>query len=122
MSACVHVCMCRFLMVRTDEEVKLLLEALQMSVSSCMQMPDVAMLRSQMLARLMTVPRLQVGFPQSLFGWVGVVHHQVCGTTVTCLKEKKVRCAPLLTGQLCALHGLQSCLQNGVVVGWPPAL
>eukprot|EP00891_Asterochloris_glomerata_P002441 jgi/Astpho2/2441/Aster-05689 len=56
----------RFLMVRTDEEVKLLLEALQMSVSSCMQMPDVAMLRSQMLARLMTVPRLQVGAPFEL--------------------------------------------------------
>ena len=66
MSPCRHVCLRRFLMVRTDEEVKLLLEALQMSVSSCMQMPDVAMLRSQMLARLMTVPRLQVGPPGRL--------------------------------------------------------
>ena len=75
MSACVHVCLCRFLMVRTDEEVKLLLEALQMSVSSCMQMPEVAMLRSQMLARLMTVPRLQVGLPREALGRDGVVPH-----------------------------------------------
>ena len=70
-------------MVRTDEEVKLLLEALQMSVSSCMQMPDVAMLRSQMLARLMTVPRLQVGSPERLLGGM-VWCITKCGAPLSC--------------------------------------
>ncbi|KAK9840975.1 hypothetical protein WJX81_003475 [Elliptochloris bilobata] len=43
----------RHLMVEVDAEVKLLLEAFQMSVSSCLAHPAVPLLRAQMLGRLM---------------------------------------------------------------------
>ena len=43
----------RHLMVAADEEVKLLLEAFQMSVSACLAHPAVPLLRAQMLGRLM---------------------------------------------------------------------
>ena len=46
---------CRYLMVSGDEEVKLLLEAFQMSVSSCLSHPQTPVLRAQMLGRLMAV-------------------------------------------------------------------
>ena len=39
--------------VEVDEEVKLLLEAFQMSVSACLAHPAVPLLRAQMLGRLM---------------------------------------------------------------------
>ena len=42
-------------MVSGDEEVKLLLEAFQMSVSSCLSHPQTPVLRAQMLGRLMAV-------------------------------------------------------------------
>ncbi|CAL8467022.1 g6558 [Coccomyxa elongata] len=45
----------RFLMVSGDEEVKLLLEAFQMSVSACLSQPSTPVLRAQMLGRLMSV-------------------------------------------------------------------
>ena len=77
-------------MVRTDEEVKLLLEALQMSVSSCMQMPDMAMLRSQMLARLMTVPRLQVGSPEMLLGGMARCITECVAPLSRAWKEKRL--------------------------------
>ena len=43
----------RHLMVAADEEVKLLLEAFQMSISACLAHPGVPLLRAQMLGRLM---------------------------------------------------------------------
>ncbi len=42
-------------MVSGDEEVKLLLEAFQMSVSACLSHPQTPVLRAQMLGRLMAV-------------------------------------------------------------------
>lgn len=42
-------------MVSGDEEVKLLLEAFQMSVSACLSQPSTPVLRAQMLGRLMSV-------------------------------------------------------------------
>ena len=42
-------------MVVGDEEVKLLLEAFQMSVSACLSHPGTPVLRAQMLGRLMSV-------------------------------------------------------------------
>jgi hypothetical protein len=42
-------------MVSGDEEVKLLLEAFQMSVSTCLSHPSIPVLRAQMLGRLMSV-------------------------------------------------------------------
>lgn len=47
----------RYLMVSGDEEVKLLLEAFQMSVSACLSQPSIPVLRAQMLGRLMSVPQ-----------------------------------------------------------------
>ena len=46
-------CSCRYLMCVNDDQVKLLLETLQMSVSSCMQHPELPTLRPQMVGRLM---------------------------------------------------------------------
>lgn len=46
--------MCRYLVHENNDQVKLLLEALQMSVSSCMQHPELATLRPQMIGRLMS--------------------------------------------------------------------
>lgn len=40
-------------MVETDDSIKLLLEAFQMSVSACLAHPTVAMLHEQLLGRLM---------------------------------------------------------------------
>ena len=51
-------------MATADDEVKLLLEAFQMSVSACIAHPDVSMLATQMVGRLMAVSQshlLQVG-------------------------------------------------------------
>lgn len=45
---------CRYLVHENNDQVKLLLEALQMSVSSCMQHPELATLRPQMIGRLMS--------------------------------------------------------------------
>ena len=42
-------------MVSGDEEVKLLLEAFQMSVSACLSHPQTPLLRAQMMGRLMVV-------------------------------------------------------------------
>jgi hypothetical protein len=42
-------------MVSGDEEVKLLLEAFQMSVSACLSHPQTPLLRAQMIGRLMAV-------------------------------------------------------------------
>ena len=42
-------------MVSGDEEVKLLLEAFQMSVSACLSHPQTPVVRAQMLGRLMAV-------------------------------------------------------------------
>lgn len=42
-------------MVSGDEEVKLLLEAFQMSVSACLSHPQMPVLRAQMLGRLMAI-------------------------------------------------------------------
>jgi hypothetical protein len=42
-------------MVSGDEEVKLLLEAFQMSVSACLSHPQTPLLRAQMMGRLMAV-------------------------------------------------------------------
>ena len=55
--SCINSAMhaCRYLMVSGDEEVKLLLEAFQMSVSSCLSHPQTPVLRAQMLGRLMAV-------------------------------------------------------------------
>lgn len=44
---------CRYLMCVNDDQVKLLLETVQMSVSSCMQHPELPTLRPQMVGRLM---------------------------------------------------------------------
>ena len=44
---------CRYLMCENDDQVKLLLETVQMSVSSCMQHPELPTLRPQMVGRLM---------------------------------------------------------------------
>ena len=44
-------------MVVGDEEVKLLLEAFQMSVSACLAQPGAAVLRAQMAGRLLSVPQ-----------------------------------------------------------------
>ena len=41
-------------MYESNDQVKLLLEALQMSVSSCMQHPELSTLRLQMVGRLMS--------------------------------------------------------------------
>ena len=49
----------RYLMVCGDEEVKLLLEAFQMSVSACLSHPTTPILRAQMLGRLMSVCQLR---------------------------------------------------------------
>ena len=53
-----HVASCtcfgrRYLMCENDDQVKLLLETVQMSVSSCMQHPELPTLRPQMVGRLM---------------------------------------------------------------------
>lgn len=40
-------------MCENDDQVKLLLETVQMSVSSCMQHPELPTLRPQMVGRLM---------------------------------------------------------------------
>lgn len=54
--ACLRLfCLGRYLMVSGDEEVKLLLEAFQMSVSACLSHPQTPVLRAQMLGRLMAV-------------------------------------------------------------------
>lgn len=42
-------------MVSGDEEVKLLLEAFQMSVSTCLSHPSTPVLRAQMIGRLVSV-------------------------------------------------------------------
>ena len=42
-------------MVQADDDVKLMLDAYQMSVSACLQHPDVPLLRCQMAGRLMAV-------------------------------------------------------------------
>ncbi|KAK9810336.1 hypothetical protein WJX72_008917 [[Myrmecia] bisecta] len=55
----------RFLMATADDEVKLLLEAFQMSVSACIAHPDVAMLACQMVGRLMAVSQSHL-----LQGWM----------------------------------------------------
>ena len=47
----------RYLMVVGDEEVKLLLEAFQMSVSACLAQPACRVLRAQMAGRLLSVPQ-----------------------------------------------------------------
>jgi hypothetical protein len=47
----------RYLMVVGDEEVKLLLEAFQMSVSACLAQPGCRVLRAQMAGRLLSVPQ-----------------------------------------------------------------
>lgn len=44
---------CRYLMCVNDDQVKLLLETVQMSVSSCMQHPELPTLQPQMMGRLM---------------------------------------------------------------------
>ncbi|MCJ1428182.1 hypothetical protein MMC29_006090 [Sticta canariensis] len=44
-----------YLMARADDEVKLMLDAYQMSVSACLQHPQVSLLRSQMAGRLQAV-------------------------------------------------------------------
>lgn len=44
---------CRYLMCVNDDQVKLMLETVQMSVSSCMQHPELPTLRPQMVGRLM---------------------------------------------------------------------
>ncbi|KAK9809322.1 hypothetical protein WJX73_004674 [Symbiochloris irregularis] len=45
----------RYLMANADDDVKLMLDAYQMSVSACLQHPGVSLLRSQMVARLTAV-------------------------------------------------------------------
>eukprot|EP00884_Botryococcus_braunii_P009373 jgi/Botrbrau1/18437/Bobra.0072s0025.1 len=45
----------RYLMSQADEEVKMLLEAFQMSVPACLAHPTVSMLRSQMAGRLIGI-------------------------------------------------------------------
>ena len=47
--------MCRYLMLKPDEEVKLILDAFQMSVSACAALPGTRLLRAQMQGRLMQV-------------------------------------------------------------------
>lgn len=42
----------RYLMINSDDEVKLLLEAFQLSVGACLQYPDISMLQGQMVGRL----------------------------------------------------------------------
>lgn len=50
-----HVVPGRFLMARADEEVKMLLEAFQMSVPNCLSHPTMPLLHSQMAGRLIGV-------------------------------------------------------------------
>ena len=42
-------------MAKADDDVKLMLDAYQMSVSACLRHPGVSLLRSQMTARLTAV-------------------------------------------------------------------
>lgn len=59
--------------VEVDEEVKLLLEAFQMSVSACLAHPAVPLLRAQMLGRLMaatSTASLQAGRARSVLGCI----------------------------------------------------
>ncbi len=63
-------------MVSGDEEVKLLLEAFQMSVSACLSQPSTPVLRAQMLGRLMSVPQSSLlKVPFSHFGISGKSCH-----------------------------------------------
>lgn len=49
--------MCRYLLVLEDEDIKLLLQALQLSTSPCAAHPDAALLPVQMPARLLGTGR-----------------------------------------------------------------
>lgn len=50
-----HAVIGRYLMARADEEVKMLLEAFQMSVPNCLSHPTMPLLHSQMAGRLIGV-------------------------------------------------------------------
>jgi len=58
-------------MVSGDEEVKLLLEAFQMSVSACLSHPQTPVLRAQMLGRLMAV-QLSRSVKVTLLCWLAL--------------------------------------------------
>ena len=79
----------RYLMVSGDEEVKLLLEAFQMSVSACLSHPQTPLLRAQMMGRLMAVklsPSVKVtpGKP--------TVHHHLFLALIFILRKRCLIC------------------------------
>ncbi len=67
-----------------DDQVKLLLETVQMSVSSCMQHPELPTLRPQMVGRLMAAhhsSRVAVGPSRCMRLQAGRVH---CDCKIVC--------------------------------------
>ena len=84
-------------MAKPDEEVKLILDAFQMSVSGCVAAPGSAVLRAQMHGRLMAVnpTAFQVGGPSIGAGSQGpqplpCSRHQQCaqGAGLTCMSDR----------------------------------